>query len=269
MPAFNLTSQLSLIEFLLMSSSILLIALAGNIINDIFDLKTDQIKQRDRPITKQQISIKKAKTVYFVSNILALIIAIYLSIIISHWYLIVVESSVVLLLYLYSKYLKSVPVVGNILVSILVSLSFLIVLFFDSNLNYIQHYDAFLWVVGYGVFAFWANLNREWIKDIIDIKGDYAQNIMTLPILLGKSRMNSIIFISTVALIISLLVGVKVYFQPSLNIMLYLIFGICVPLVLVLFFISRKGTSVNYNTLSHIYKLTFLLGICSLALFNL
>ena len=266
---FDLGFNLNSMDFFLLSFSIVLIAAAGNIINDVFDIKTDLVNMRNRPLALKQIKISKAYSVYFIFNFIAIILSFYISYKLLFWSLFVVEIGVVLVLYFYAKYLKSIPVFGNVLVSLLVSLSFVLVLYFDMNSNLFFDHKIFKWILFYSVFAFWSNLNREWIKDTLDIKGDYAQNISTLPILIGKSRMNTLIFTSTLLLIVALFFMVKVLLKAEIIFSLYFIFGICIPLCFVLYKILKDENHVNYNVLSLVYKLTMLIGVFSLILFKI
>ncbi len=265
----NLGFKLGLFEFFLLSFSIILIAASGNIINDIFDIKTDFVNKRKRPLAKGQIKVSKAYSVYFIFNFTAILISFFISYKLLFWSIFIVEITVILVLYFYAQYFKSIPVLGNILVSFLVSLSFVLVLYFDIETGIFFDQNIFKWILFYSIFAFWANLNREWVKDTLDIKGDYAQNISTLPILIGKSRMNTLIFISTLLLIVALLFGVKVYLNPDLIFSLYFIFGVCIPLFFVMYKIWKDENHVNYKLLSHAYKIIMLIGVFSLILFRI
>ena len=269
LPAFELTSYLSLTDFFVLSFSIILIAISGNIINDIYDIKTDFVNRRSRPIAQQKIGVSQAYLVYVILIIVAVILAFYLSFKYDIWVLIGIEIIVMVLLFWYAKRLKAVPVLSNFLVSVLVSLAIILVVIVDTNFEVFNLTQAKSWLIFYAVLAFWTNFNRELIKDIIDIKGDHAQHILTLPIILGKSRTNTLIFISTVLLIVSLLFGVKVFLEASPVFIIYIIFGISVPLGFVNYKIWKHETQVNYKLLSHIYKLVLLLGLCSLILFIL
>lgn len=267
--SFNIVSHLSLIDFILLSFTIVLVAISGNIINDIYDIKTDFINKRLRPIAQQKINISQAYLVYVLINITSIILATYLSFKHEIWYLVGVEISVIILLFSYSKTFKKIPVLGNIIVSFLVSLAFVLVIIVDSDFKVFKIIQAQQWLIFYTVFAFWANFNRELIKDVIDIKGDYAQNISTLPIVLGKSRMNTIIFFSTLILMLTLLYGVKVFLEAKPIFIIYFIFGIGVPLIAILYKIWKREMKVNYKLLSNIYKFVLLSGLCSLILFSL
>ncbi len=271
LPAFHIPSKLSDFDFAMLSVAIVFVTAAGNIINDIFDIKTDFINRRSRPLAYKKISVANAYVLYFTLNILALFLVRNVAFRYQILDLIVVVFGTIILLYLYAKYLKNIPLLGNILVSALVSLSFLLVIYIEVFALSKQPVSDTIrfWVIGYAIFAFWSNLNREWIKDITDIKGDYAQGISTLPVLMGKSRMNILVFYSTFAMIIGMLAGVKIYMQPDLVFTLYLIFGIAAPLGFIMFHLYKKELKSDYKMLSHLYKLVMLAGVLSILFFKL
>jgi 4-hydroxybenzoate polyprenyltransferase len=271
LPAFGIPAKLGGFDFAMLCVAIVFVTAAGNIINDVFDMNTDFVNRRSRPLAYKKISVANAYVLYFTLNLLALFLVRNVAFRYEILDLIVVVFGTIILLYLYAKYLKNIPLLGNILVSALVSLSFLLVIYVEVFAFAAQSISIELqyWIIGYAVFAFWSNLNREWIKDIIDIKGDYAQGISTLPILIGKSRMNALVFYSTFAMIISLFAVVKIYMQPELVFILYLTFGIIAPLGFVMFHLYKKELKSNYKMLGHLYKLVMLSGILSILFFKL
>lgn len=269
LPEFNMTSYLSLAEFLALSLSIILVAASGNMINDIFDIETDFVNKKQRPLVLGQIKISKVYLVYSIFNLIAISISIYISYIIQNEVLFYVEIGVVFLLYCYARYLKHIPLLGNVLISVLVSMAFVLVAIVNTNFEFVSWTQAENWLMFYVCFAFWTNLNREVIKDVIDIKGDYAQKFLTLPILLGKSRINTVLFVSSIFLIGALLIGVNFFLNAQPVFVIYIIFGICFPLLFVLYKIGKHETQVNYALLSNIYKFVLLIGLCSILLFEL
>ena len=70
------------LEFNLIVLSTILIAAAGNIINDYFDVKADRINKPERLIIGKYIKRRVAILTHWILNLIAFIIAIYLS-----WYL--------------------------------------------------------------------------------------------------------------------------------------------------------------------------------------
>jgi geranylgeranylglycerol-phosphate geranylgeranyltransferase len=99
-----------------MSIAVLLSA-AGNAYNDAGDVEADQINRPTRPIPRGAITILQARTVAFISGVLALLLAIPLG-----WITVAGTVAGLLLLFLYTPYLKSVPLVGNGVVGSLVGM---------------------------------------------------------------------------------------------------------------------------------------------------
>ena len=188
--SFNVSTNLSIIQFSALLISIILITSAGYIINDIYDLKTDLINKPKKVIVTKQYSIVKAQQLYLLLNSFGIILGIGLSLNIekpSYSFIFIGTS---LLLYYYSKKIKYKPLIGNLIVSLLISISILILYVFDINKT-VQSTNQQLVIniiLMLAFFAFFLNLIREIIKDIEDVNGDNNLNMNTLPIVLGKKR---------------------------------------------------------------------------------
>jgi len=261
-PIITLNSTLNGIEFFALSFSILCVTASGNIINDIFDVDSDRINNRKRPLATGGISLKSAYILYSLLIVIAICLASFVSYKTNTWWLLFIEIATIYALYLYAKRLKGIAIIGNVLVSSLVSLSFLIVVLIELPVQ-LDHISL-NWILFYGIFAFWTNLNREIIKDLQDIKGDYFKKYNTLPIILGRSRTNTVLFFSTSLLIIAIVVGVKNYLLPPTSTFIYFIFGACFPMVFVAYQIFKLQEKVKYARLSIIYKLVMLAGLLSM-----
>jgi len=263
-PFLNLTSKLSDFEFLIFSLSILGVTASGNIINDIFDVESDAINNRKRPIALKEISIKSANRLYVVLLLISIVFVCYVSYRAGSWWLLFVEIASVYVLYLYAKYLKGIAILGNVLVSLLVSLSFMLMVFVE--LPFQLDRLALNWFLFYAVFAFWTNLNREIIKDVLDIKGDFFKNHHTLPIVMGRSRTNSVLFFSTAVLAIAVVIAVKNYLLAPSNTLIYFIFVVCIPLIFAAYQLFKFQEKVNYKRLSAVYKLVMISGLLSMVI---
>ena len=118
----------------------ILIAAAGNIYNDIIDFKVDLINKKSKTIINRFITKQTAIIWVFVLNSIALILGAYLCYQLDNYWLIILFFVSITLLILYSKWLKSIVLIGNVTVSILVSLSILIVAFFELTCRHISLY---------------------------------------------------------------------------------------------------------------------------------
>ena len=185
--------------FLFVSATILITA-AGYIINDIYDVKTDSVNDKKLIIGKN-ISKKSALNWYYILNLLSIIIIVYVSYFIGKITLALIFILTIIMLWFYSKSLKSTFLLGNLLVSGIIALSITNIYFFDIlpvyNLNPSSGIILKIIIV-FSLFAFITNLKREIIKDVIDINGDRSIDANTLPIKLGvKSTKKIIIFLNT------------------------------------------------------------------------
>ena len=263
-PFINLNSKLNEVEFLVLSFSILGITASAQIINDIIAIESDRINNRRRPVAQGKISVKNANLLYAILILVSVGLASLVSYMSNSWWLLVVEIATIYLIYLYVKHLKGIAILGNVTVSLLVGLSFLLLVFIEFPLQLDR--KSLNWILFYAVFAFWTNLNREVIKDIQNIKGDFFKKYNTLPILIGRSRTNTVLFFSTSVLIITMVVGVKNYLLAGTNTLIYFIFVVCIPLIFAAYQLFRFQEKVNYKRLNTIYKLVMLTGLLSMVI---
>jgi 4-hydroxybenzoate polyprenyltransferase len=248
------------------------IAAAGNIINDIYDVETDFINKPDKLIVGKSISEKTAYNLFITLNLIGVGIGFYLSNMIgksAFFSLFVIISA---LLYVYASYLKRMLLIGNIVVSILVALSLIIVGVFEllpdiNSQNQSLQLFFFKIIFNYAVFAFMINLLREITKDLEDIHGDYKAGMNTLPIAVGRERANKVLFALTfISLFIIIYYVVDTLYQQLISVVYFLIF-IVGPLIFVLIKIFEAKTKTDYHFISNTLKLVMLFGMLSLMLY--
>ena len=194
-PSFYLETKLADFQFFQLLLSILLIAAAGYIINDIVDIKADLINKPQKVIVSKIITIEKATHWYKITNTIGIFLGIVLCLKIGKPSYSFFFIGGALLLYYYSINLKSKPLVGNLIVAFLISLSILILGLFEIDFSSKNLYQniAINTLILISLFAFIINLIREIVKDIEDINGDNYLNIKTLPILFGIHRIKNLV----------------------------------------------------------------------------
>jgi len=277
--------------FLFVSATILITA-AGYIINDIYDLKTDSVNDKKLIIGKN-ISKKSALNWYYILNLLSIIIIVYVSYFIGKITLALIFILTIIMLWFYSKSLKSTFLLGNLLVSGIIALSITNIYFFDIlpvyNLNPSSGIILKVIIV-FSLFAFITNLKREIIKDVIDINGDRSIDANTLPIKLGvKSTKKIIIFLNTVLILI---ISFWQYFQYSVNktffdlssfgkdinqiviwgtdsFSIFYVFSIQILLFIFLFLCLSANIKKDYIKLSQIAKIIMMIGILAIPIFSI
>lgn len=157
------------VKLLYVSVAALLLLSAGNAINDYCDYQIDLINKPKRPLPSGRIPRSHA----LIFTIVLIGIGIGLGVLINI-YAVGIAILVSVLLISYAVWLKSIPLIGNLVVGSL------------TGITFISGGVAIGTVRGTivpAVFAFLFTTAREIVKDLEDIEGDKEQNIRTLAIL--------------------------------------------------------------------------------------
>ena len=197
---FDLSTTLHQTDFFLLVLSSVLIASAGYIINDIQDVKTDTINKPKKVFVSKKITVTNANNLYILLNSLGLLIGFYLSYVVDKLSFFAIFIIISLLLYNYAISLKKKLIVSNLIVSLVVFLSIVIVPIFDivpatNSYNADKQYLAFYPVFILACFAFLLTFLREVTKDAEDIEGDKKIQANTFPIRYGLKKTNQFIFV--------------------------------------------------------------------------
>lgn len=270
--SFISTPLLSDIDFIILTTSILLITMGGYLINDIYDIESDKINKPGKVYISTIISIKSGLFLYFLTSITGLILGFYLSINKNLNHLSGFFIVTVILLFIYTKILKKLPLIGNIIVALLVSLPIFLVYEFDHSMISIKDIfdNLFLSIIifFYLLFAFLTTLIREIIKDLQDIKGDNKFKLKTLPIMIGNKRtINFVVFLSFLLQLLLLLVLIDSFKNDYY---LVLIFSITLSLLVAYLIYKLRVPFKNnpYQLLSSLMKIIMLVGVLSMTIFK-
>lgn len=160
---------------------------AGNIINDVFDVEIDKINRPRRPIPSGKISENSALVYYAILVLFSMTLAYLINI---NAFLVVLCANIIL--FIYSKFFKRIPLAGNIVVAFLTGLVFI---FGGLAVN---NPDAALIPAG---FAFMINMIREMVKDMEDVEGDKIAGVETFPLRFGFQKSKFLILTITISLI--------------------------------------------------------------------
>ena len=236
---------------LLAAFSAALTAASGNIINDIFDIEIDKINRPLRPLPSGKITVKEAYTLYFV----LLILSISFSLIISYLAFIIVIISNLLLL-LYAKYLKRIPLIGNITVAFLTGMVFI----FGGVV--VENPSA---AIIPATFALLVNLIREIVKDMQDFEGDEINGIKTFPVKFGFQKSKFIILFISLALILYTLYPfiTQIYRIEYFIVVMIIVNPILVYCLKILF---QDHSLKNLNKISNLLKISMVFGLIAIFL---
>lgn len=237
--------------FVLVTSTVI-IAAAGYIINDYYDIKIDLINKPQRVVIGKSITRRYA---LFFHSILV-VIGMALGFVIS-WRIGIVNFLSAFLLWWYSNSLKRQPFIGNLVVAVLTSISILLI---D-----ILYYSDNLLVIIYALFAFFMTLIREILKDMEDLRGDNTFGCKTLPIVWGIRKTKGMIYSLLVLLSASVLLLNAKFVQLPFY---YFVIFLYVPLGLLVLRLIRADTRKDFYWLSQWCKIIMLLGILSMVFIN-
>lgn len=183
------TPTLDVAAFACLALATLLTALAGYVINDLFDIGIDRVNKPDRVTVGRFIPSKRAYRLYFGLLIAIGALAAYLDVRLApapyHWPLLIFPG-ISLLLYLYSWKLKCTPLLGNLLVAFFCGLTPLLILIPEyEKLRQSGAVPTIHSFQSLALFAFLSNFFREQIKDLEDREGDQAHGCRTLAVRAG------------------------------------------------------------------------------------
>ncbi|EOZ99557.1 putative prenyltransferase [Indibacter alkaliphilus LW1] len=236
------------INLYLIILSTVIIAAAGYMINDYYDVKIDYVNKPEEVIIGRGMKRRVAIFFHTLLNFTGIGIGLIVSPRVA-----VINFISAFLLWLYSNQLKRLPFVGNFTVALLTGTSIWIIGYY--------YQQSELLVLTYAIFAFFLNLIREIIKDIEDRQGDRKHGCKTLPIVIGFRNTKRVIFFIAVAFVCAILV---VTFKIN-NAQLFYYFGI---LSLLFFFFMYKiyvaDRKNHFTQLSLLSKLLMLTGILSM-----
>lgn len=267
---YGIGPLVSIWNFLSIAAAYQLIASAGYIINDYFDVPIDIVNKPHKVFITKGISKKSALIFYLVMNVVAVLLSMRLSILLSSLLPMICVSISILLLFLYSAFLKKSFLMGNILVSGITA-SALPGLFMiveqrsgipASTFYYLQ--TATLLYTG---FAFLLSFIREVIKDMEDLEGDKLNGGHTMAIVLSEGVVRNILVLNLVCMLILLAViqpylwGVNLWTRILSG---YIILLVMIPLIAIMQKVFKAKACADYNRLSGNIKIVMLMGILSM-----
>ncbi|HEY1038820.1 MAG TPA: geranylgeranylglycerol-phosphate geranylgeranyltransferase [Bacteroidia bacterium] len=266
--------QLSGLTFFLLTLSTSLIAAAGYIINDYFDIKTDKINHPETVVLDRTIKRRWAMVIHIIFNALGILIGMYVAYKAGNIKLSLIHVLTAGLLWYYSTTFKKQLLIGNIIVSFLSAMVPLTVMLFDipkvielytellpdAELNFTTMYK---FVLAFSGFAFLSSLIREIIKDMEDVAGDEETGCNTVPIAWGMRTAKAIVIglISNMVLIL-LFILYSLYGPGEKLPTFYIILGIIFPLIFLISKIYRAQSSKDFHQASIFIKIIMLSGVC-------
>lgn len=222
---------------------------AGYILNDYFDLRIDRINKPDRVMIERRIPRRQALFWHGYLSMVGLGCAFMVG-----QKLFILTIGVVVLLTLYSAYLKRTPLYGNLLVALLSATAVIVAGLWQNAIT------PAMWV--FFTFSFLGSLMREIIKDIEDLPGDAALGCRTLPVTMGIQGAKNIV--AAIGYVFIILLPVLSYpLSASLFLFNLAVAGLGVYLV---YQLPGTHTVYGFRQLSRVCKAILGLGVVGILL---
>lgn len=267
--ASNIKLQPGVFFIILLAS--VLIAAAGYIINDYFDVNIDQVNKSSKVIIGKSVHRRAAILMHALFSLTGLLLTAYAAYRLRNFYILIFNAGAVILLLFYSTTFKRKLLIGNIIISLLTS--WVILVLTAAEYRFTFQFDV-TWQlllklsILYGGFAFIISLIREVIKDMEDVQGDMKYNCRTMPVVWGMSV--SKVFSAVWIVVLGGMVCVLMIYILTYGRWLAALYGIIlvvIPLAYVLKYLYKAIIPEDFHKLSAMVKWIMFTGILSMLFF--
>jgi 4-hydroxybenzoate polyprenyltransferase len=257
--------------------STVLIAAAGYIINDYFDVKTDLINHPDTVVVDRVIKRRWAIALHITLTLIGILLGMYTALKTGYLRLAIFHFAAAILLWFYSTHFKKTLLVGNLVVSILTASVIFMPLVYEIGVmqkmdpsfilnNKHPLFAIFKITFIFSLFAFITSMAREIIKDMEDYKGDKETGGATMPIVWGlnTSKFNAFFLLVITALLLLFVVyntikAERVVFTLNIS---YILVALVLPLAILGIYILKAKESKQFKKASLLLKFIMLAGLC-------
>lgn len=248
-PVKEVVLDLNLLMLVLASAATIA---GGYIINSFYDSEKDLINRPIKSRLDRLVSQNTKLSFYFVLNFIAVVMASYVT-----FKAVIFFSVYVFGIWFYSHKLKKLPFIGNLTSAILTITPFFAIFMYYKN------FETVIFV--HAIFLFLMISMRELTKDLETLKGDIAQNYVTIPVAYGeKTSKVMLTFLAVLTLIPTYLLLYR-FEVGYMYLFFYLSFSLLVVFLLLLWL---SKTKIQYLILHNILKFIILAGVFSILLID-
>ena len=238
-------------SFVIFAVLVVMFYTAGaNTLNDYFDYKIDKINRPDRAISSGLVLRSHALIFSLFAFIIGTLFALQLN---KNSQLVSIGISLPLIIG-YNAKLKKFPLIGNIVVALILSLSFIYAGFVFDNIKPL---------IIPALLAFGLTLIREIVKDMADVIGDKAVALKTFPIIYGENK--TIVLCTALSALLG--IGSFVPFITGYYNIFYgilLILTVEIPLAVVVILLLNKPSIATAKRSAKLLKFSTLGGLFSI-----
>ena len=277
----DITFLLNTSNFILVSLSTILIAAAGYIINDYFDIRIDNINRPEKMVLEKNIPRRLAIILHSALNLTALLLAAIVARQGGHYSWLLLQIICTIMLWFYSTHFKRMFMIGNVNVSALTAFTINALIVYEPAMHYYLTQAAFIdsveggklpnpvWVLlVYAYFAFVLTWMREIVKDMEDFKGDEADGCVTMPIKWGLRKAERFtLMLGLFAVVPLAIVTINLIINEDWLLGIYTVLALIIPIIWWMTFLPREYTTQHYGKASRGLKFIMLSGIGSLIIY--
>ncbi len=266
--AHSINAGMGTIHFIIMIVSTVLIAAAGYISNDYFDVVSDRVNKPGKQYIGKQITPGLALATSLLFSLAALILALWLSVAIKSWLPAVLLIVALAVVWWYAIHLKKSLLWGNLAVSCMSAGTIAMAWLIERQGSRIPPETSgiiTLIITAISIFAFLLSLLREILKDIEDVEGDKLIKCRSLPIIKGIPYTKTILLsLSFITLVLLLIAQVYLFQNERVVASIWLLIFVVFPLIWFAISLKKSETKTDYHKLSSLLKWIMLGGILTM-----
>ena len=228
----------------------------ANVINDLYDIKSDIINHPKRPLPSNNLN---KKTVIFYC-ILLFLIGFLSSIKINFLAFCFCNFLILPLIIFYTPFFKAIPILGNVIVSFILGSVFIF-----SELAFTSNINKSLIIFG---LAFMLSLIRELAKDMADIGGDSRLKVSTFPVKMGLEYSLLLIYIFSFILCV-LSISIFIILPNNFTYLAILLLAVHAPLIVGIFSLRKQLTNKSASKFAITTKWITITGMLAITQLNI
>lgn len=263
----SLVPGVTTLQFILMTTATILIAIAGYISNDYFDMLADRVNKPQKQIIRLYISERLAFSYAIFFSIVAAAIAIWFITETRIWITGLLLFTALFVVWWYAIKLKRSYLWGNLAVGCMSSGTIAMAWLSEIQSQNTDKTTEIISVIISAVilFAFLLTIIREIVKDIEDAEGDLLLNCRSLPIVKGipatKKILNLLILLTFLLLIFSQITLISHSLPLTAT---WLAIFVEIPMIRFIINLKKAVKKTEFHELSTLVKWIMLGGISSL-----
>ncbi len=266
--SYSISPGMSSLNFIILIVASVIIAAAGYISNDYFDVITDRVNKPGKQYIGKQITPGSALSTALLLSLISALLSLWLTWKIKSGLPATLLLSALIVVWWYAIRLKKSFVWGNMAVASMSAGTIAMAWIIEKQCVIIPAEPSgiiTLIVTAISIFAFMLSLLREIVKDIEDVEGDKLIGCKSLPIIKGISFTKNIVLVITAVTFVLLIIS-QVYlfqFQKYVAVIWLLLFAE-IPIIWFTFKIRNSQSKADFHKLSSLVKWIMLGGILTM-----